>query len=213
MKCQVTDEQRSDAELVRQILSGEERAFEALYERYKPRLHQYIFNKIDNWHCAEELTQDTFLKAKEHLRTLREPEKILNWMFGIANQLIAGWHRENKKRVRMQSFSDVSVTDMEIAAAIAHRMAEDQSLDKERRGRLFEAIVQLPELEQRMLHLQLAGKRYAKIAEICETSIGSVRNRLSRAKRDLKAWAAAWEAANAEGRDLDFSEFIEGKGK
>ena len=100
---------------------------------------------------------------------------------------------------------------MEIAASIAQRMAEDRSLDKQRRRELFEAIAQLPELEQRMLHLQLADKRYEEIADILGVSVGSVRNRLSRAKRDLKAWAEVWEKANAEGLDMDFSAFNEGK--
>ena len=209
--CQVTDEQRRDAELVRQILSGDERAFDALYKRHKQRIHQYIFNRIGNWHCAEELTDDTFLKVKEHLGTLRAPEKVLNWIFGIASQLIAEWHRNNQRHLQTHSFAEVSGTDMEIAASIAQRMAEDRSLDKQRRRELFEAIAQLPELEQRMLHLQLADKRYEEIADILGVSVGSVRNRLSRAKRDLKAWAEVWEKANAEGLDMDFSAFNEGK--
>lgn len=94
-----------------------------------------------------------------------------------------------------------------------HRMAEDHSLDEERREKLFEAITQLPELEQKMLYLQLEKKSYEEIAEILQVLVGSVRNRLPRAKKRLEAWAAAWEEANAEGRDLDFSEFDKGKGK
>lgn len=102
---------------------------------------------------------------------------------------------------------------MKVAEAIVHQTAEERALDEERRTKLFKAIAQLPELEQKMFKLQLAGKRYEEIAEICIVSVGSVRNRLSRAKNRLRDWAAAWEEANAEGRDLDFSEFNEGKGK
>ncbi len=204
----MTNEQRRDAELVRQILSGDEGAFDALYKRHKQRIHESIFNKIGDWHYAEELTDDTFLKAKEHLKTLRAPEKVLNWMFRIANQLIAGWHRENKKkkRVLLEFFADVEVT-------AANRIAEDHTPYKERYEKFCEAIGQLPELEQKMLHLQFENKSYEEIAEICDVSVGSVRNRLPRAKKKLEAWAAAWKAANAEGRDLDFSEFDKGKGK
>lgn len=72
----MTNEQRSDVSLVRQILSGDEKAFDALYKRHKQRIHRYIFKKIGDWHYAEELTDDTFLKAKEHLKTVREPEKV-----------------------------------------------------------------------------------------------------------------------------------------
>ena len=207
----MANEQRSDASLVRQILSGDEEAFDALYKRHKQRIHQYIFKKIGDWHYAEELTDDTFLKAKEHLETLREPEKVLNWMFRLANQLIAGWHRKSnqKKRLLLEYCDDVEVT-----AANANWIAEEHTLYEERYEKLCEAIGQLPELEQKMLRLQFQdNKSYEEIAEICDVSVGSVRNRLSRAKQKLKAWGAAWKAANAEGLDLDFSEFNKGTDK
>lgn len=205
----MTNEQRSDASLVRQILSGDEEAFGALYKRHKQRIHQYIFKRIGDWHYAEELTNDTFLKAKENLGTLREPERVLNWMFSLADQLIAGWHRKNnqKKRLLLEFFADVEVT-----AADANRIAEDHTSyeEQEQYEKFCEAIGQLPELEQKMLHLQFANKSYEEIAEICTVSVGAVRNRLSRAKKRLKAWAAAWKAADAEGLDLDFAEFNKG---
>ena len=206
----MTNEQRRDAELVRQILSGDEGAFDALYKRHKQRIHQYIFNGIGDWHYAEELTDDTFLKAREHLETLREPEKVLNWLFRIANQLIAGWHRKNKKkkRVPLEFFADGEVT-----AADANWIAEGHTPYEERYEKFCEAIGQLPELEQKIFRLRLENKSYEDIAEICEVTVSIVRNRLSRAKQKLISWAAAWEEANAEGRDLDFSEFIEGKGR
>lgn len=64
-----------------------------------------------------------------------------------------------------------------------------------------------------MFRLQLAGKRYEEIAEICGVTVSVVKNRLSRAKKRLKVWVAAWEAANAEGLDVEFSEFNEKKSK
>ena len=108
-------------------------------------------------HTPEELTQDTFLRAKKHLETLEESEKVLNWMFRIASQLVAGWHRKykSKRRISLQSLAGVSVTDIEGAAATAHRIVEEHLLGKERQEKLFWAIAQLPELEQKMFHLQL----------------------------------------------------------
>ena len=131
-------------------------------------------------------------------------------MFRIANQFIAGWHRENKKKKRLLlKFCD----DVEVTAADANWIAEDHTSYEERYEKFCEAIGQLSELEQKMLHLQFENKSYEEIAEICDVSVGSVRNRLSRAKQKLKIWAAAWEEANAEGQDLDFSGFDKGKGK
>lgn len=210
----MTDDQRRDAELVRCILCGDETAFDALYKRHKSRLYGFIVNKIDDRRDAEELVNDTFLKAKGHLHTLQEPEKVLNWMFSIANQLIAGWHRRHKKSDATQGYTDVYETEGEAAAtAIIHQTAEEYAIETERRIALLATIAQLPKLERKMFHLQLAGERYEKIAEVCEVSVSVVRNRLSRAKKRLKAWGTAWEEANAEGLNLEFSEFNEKKGK
>lgn len=207
------DEQKLDGKLVCRILSGEENAFDALYHRHKFRIYGFIAHRISDRRDAEELVNDTFLKARKHLHTLQEPEKVLNWMFGIANQLIAGWHRNNRKRVRIQSLAGVPEVEVEAASVIAYRTTEEHSLNEERRKQLLEAIGQLPELEQQMIELQLDGEKYTDIAEICETSVSAVKNRLSRAKKQLKAWAAAWEEANAKGGDLDFSEFNERNGE
>ena len=206
----MTDDQRRDAELVRRILSGDEIAFTELYKRHSPRLYRFIASKIDDRCDAEELVNDTFLKAKEHLHTLQEPEKVLNWMFRIANQLVAGWHRKHKTSGATQDYTDVYEAEGEVAAAaVIHQTAQDYTIETERRTVLLAAIEQLLELEQEMIKLQLTGKRYEEIAERCEVTVSVVKNRLSRAKKRLKAWAAAWEEANAEGRDVDFSDFNE----
>ena len=204
----MTDDQRQDAELVRQILTGDETAFDAFYKRHSPRLYQFIASKIDDRCDAEELVNDTFLKAWEHLHTLQEPEKVLNWMFSIASQLIAGWHRKHKKPSATQGYIDVHETEGEAAATtIIHQTAKEYAIETERWTALSAAIAQLPELEEKMFRLQLAGERYEKIAEVCEVTVSVVKNRLSRAKKQLRAWAEVWEAANAEGRNVEFFEF------
>jgi len=210
----VTDDQRRDAELVRQILTGDETAFDALYKRHSPRLYRFIASKIDDRRDAEELVNDTFLKGKKHLHTLQAPEKVLNWMFRIASQLVTGWHRKHKKPEATQGYIDVHEAEGEVAAtAIIHQTAEEYTMKTERWTAVSVAIAQLSELEQQMFRLQLAGERYEEIAEICEVTVSVVKNRLSRAKKRLKVWAAAWEEANAEGLNLEFSEFNEKKGK
>ena len=210
----MTDDQRRDAELVRQILTGDETAFDAFYKRHSPRLYRFIASKIDDRCDAGELVNDTFLKAWEHLHTLQEPEKVLNWMFSIASQLIAGWYRKHKKPGATQRYTDVHEAEGEAAAtAIIHQTAEEYTMKTERWTAVSVAIVQLPKLEQKMLCLQLRGKSYTEIAERCKVSVSVVKNRLSRAKKRLKAWGAAWEEANAEGLNLEFSEFNEKKGK
>ena len=133
-------------------------------------------------------------------------------MYGIASQLIAGWYRKRKKSDATQGYTDVHEAEGEAAAtAVIHQTTQEYVMETKRWTAVSALIAQLPELEQRMIKLQLDGKKYTDIAEICGVSVSVVKNRLSRVKKRLKVWAAAWEAANAEG--LDLPEFNERQGK
>lgn len=135
-------------------------------------------------------------------------------MFRIASQLIADWHRKHKKPEVTQGYIDVYETEVEAAAtAVIYQTAEEYAIKTERRIALLAAIAQLPKLEQKMLHLRLREKPYTEIAERCKVTVSVVKNRLSRARKRLQAWGIAWEEANAEGLDLEFSEFEKKKGK
>lgn len=61
--------------------------------------------------------------------------------------------------------------------------------------------------------MHVFAQKRESLSEVCEVTVSVVKNRLSRAKKRLKAWGAAWEEANAEGLNLEFSEFNEKKGK
>ena len=135
-------------------------------------------------------------------------------MFRIASQLVAGWHRKHKKPGATQGYTDVYEAEGEVAAtAVIRQTAEEYAMETERWTAVSAAIAQLPDLEQKMFRLQLTGERYEKIAEICEVTVSIVKNRLSRAKKRLKDWGLVWEEMNAEGLDLEFSEFNEKKEK
>jgi len=218
-----------NAKLVYQILQSNDKqniefAKTEFYTLNSQHIYNFIRRKLGNAGSlcdAEELTNDTFQKTFEYLHTVRNPENVLNWMFKVAYQLTAGWHRKNrknKKRVQFESSSKVSEFDMADASIRAHQEAQQREMEDIRREKLQETIEQLPELERRMLYLQQAGKSYEEIAEELRDAFpslkpSSVRNRLSRAKETLREWAAAWEQADAEGYDLEFSEFMENRKK
>lgn len=210
----IGDEKTRDAELVRKIRDGDENAFSEFYGHYQRDLHGYIAKRIDDRRDVEELVQDIFIKVWEQIHTLEDHEKVLNWMYRIAAQLIAGWHRKQKKSGAAEPTADVHEVEGEAAAsAVVYQTAEEVATVAERSDALDKALTRLPERDQQMINLQLDGKSYEEIAEICEITVSTVRNALPRAKRKLKVWAEAWEAANVEGLDLEFSEVHKEKGK
>ena len=213
-------------ELVCQILQSNDKqvvnlATAEFYTLNSRIIYNFILKKLGNAGngCdAEELTNDTFQRTFTHLHTIKEPEKILNWMFKVADQLTAGWYRKNRKVVQLQSFADVSEYDIGDAFIRAHQEAQDREMDEIRREKFRQAIDELPELERQMFYMLLENKSYEEIfAELREVypslKSSSVRNRLSRVKKNLKTWVIAWEKADAEGYDLKFSEFMENQKK
>ncbi|MXY29536.1 RNA polymerase sigma factor [Candidatus Poribacteria bacterium] len=208
------DEKTRDIELVRKIRNDDENAFTELYRRYRPNIYDYIARRIDDPRDVEELVQDTFTKAWAEFHTLNDPEKVLNWMYSIAAQLIAGWHRKQKSVSRRGSSVDVYEAEGDSAAStVVYQTAEEAAFIAERFDALDKAIAQLPERDQQMVRLQSDGHSYEEIAEIRGDTVSAAKNRLSRAKKKLKVWAEAWEAADAEGLDVEFSEVHEKKGK
>ena len=92
-----------NVELVCQILESNgknEAATTELYTLNRQHIYNFILKKLGNAGngCdAEELTNDTFQRTFTHLHTIKEPEKILNWMFKVAGQLTAEWYRKKKR--------------------------------------------------------------------------------------------------------------------
>ena len=66
-------EREDDAQLVRAVLSGDDTAFDILVEKHQKSVHALVWQKIGDFHYAEEITQDAFLRAYQKLSTLRNP--------------------------------------------------------------------------------------------------------------------------------------------
>ena len=62
-----------DVKLIQRVLRGDDDAFSLLVRKYEKQVHALAWRKIGDFHIAEEITQDTFLKAYKRLATLKEP--------------------------------------------------------------------------------------------------------------------------------------------
>jgi RNA polymerase sigma-70 factor (ECF subfamily) len=75
----------SEAELIQSAQGGDREAFAVLVERYWDRLFRWLYNLTHNQHTAEDLTQDTFLKALSHLDSFQVGGNFRAWLFRIAH--------------------------------------------------------------------------------------------------------------------------------
>ncbi len=80
-----------DAQLIQRTLAGDQSAFNTLVRKYQKPVHAYVWRKIDDFHIAEEITQDIFLRVYEKLQTLKDPNKFVRWLFVIAARQCFAW--------------------------------------------------------------------------------------------------------------------------
>jgi RNA polymerase sigma-70 factor (ECF subfamily) len=182
-------EKLSDAELVLQILEGDDNAFSLLHSRYETCLLSYAFKRMGNQEDAQDIVQETFIEVAQHLQKLREPQKFANWMFGIASRLIAGRYRERQKQVDCISLSRCAneTEASDVAAVLAHRHDEQQQELVDLQEMLAIAIGQLPDSERKPLLLQMSGMSHKEIAQALGIGNVAVNNRLARARNKLRS--------------------------
>ena len=191
-------DERSDAELVRRTLEGDENAFEALYERYRAHVYAYAYNRIGNPDDALTVVQDTFLKAYRNLRDLNDNAKFAGWIFRIASQLCIGTCRARRKQIVCISMSQISgeAEPLEIAALNEHRKIEKRIENLDLEEKALKAIAQLPGRMRSVMHLRMNGMRCKEIAQSLGITESAVKKRLSRARKKVKVLVREPETVN-----------------
>lgn len=179
-------EREKDAQLIQNILLGDDAAFNTLVQKYQKGVHALAWRKIGDFHYAEEITQDTFLQAYNKLRTLRNPDQFAGWLYVIANRLCIDWNRKQKSAT--QSLEDTSVKEIE-GSAYARYISEKQETEaRERRYEIVEQLLaRLPESERTVVTLHYLGEMTAReIGKFLGVSVRTIDSRLHRARKRLQ---------------------------
>jgi RNA polymerase sigma-70 factor (ECF subfamily) len=167
--------QDSDRSLAELVLGGDESAFRLLYRRHSPRLYLLVLRMLGGQEAdAEDVVQDTWLKATERLDTFRWEASFGSWLCAIG--LNVARESLRKKGKREEQWSDE--TD---AAGPAPRDKVDP-LDLER------ALRGLPDGYRTVLLLHdVEGYRHDEIAERLGISAGTSKSQLFHARRSMRA--------------------------
>ena len=178
--------EQKDAQLIQQVLQGDQEAFALLVNKYQKGVHALAWRKIGDFHIAQEITQDAFLRAYQKLETLKNHNLFGGWLYVIASRLCADWFQ--KKSLPEQS---LEVTDMNEVnrASYSRYVAQKQEAeaDETRREVVKELLQKLPESERTVMTLHYLGEMTIKtISEFLGVSPNTVKSRLSRARNRLK---------------------------
>ena len=175
-----------DVQLIRRILSDDDEAFSILVQKYQKSVHALVWRKVNDFHYAEEITQDTFLQAYKKLSTLKNPNQFAGWLYVIANRLCLNWLQRHKPA--LQSLEDTSMEEIEESAynhyAAEQREAEGAKYRQEIAQRL---LSKLPESERTVMTLYYLGEMTAKeISKFLGVSVNTITSRLRRARERLQ---------------------------
>ena len=177
---------QKDAELIQRILAGDQDAFTPLVNKYQKGVHALAWRKIGDFHIAQEITQDAFLKAYEKLGTLKSYELFGGWLYVIASNLCLDWLRKNPPPEQSLEVTDASeVNQVSYSRYIAGKQTAEA--DEARREVVKKLLQKLPESERTVMTLHYLGEMTIKtISEFLGVSPNTVKSRLSRARNRLK---------------------------
>ena len=175
-----------DVQLIQRVLAGDETAFSTLVRKYQKSVHALAWRKIGDFHIAEDITQETFLKAYQRLSTLKKPQRFASWLYVIAANHCSTWLR--KKRLRTQSLEDTNSAQLERANYSGYVIEENERMTVEtQREVVKQLLAKLQESERTVITLYyLGGMNYEEISEFLGVSVAAIKNRLYRARNHLK---------------------------
>ena len=160
---------------------GDQEAFGVLYERYVGRIYSYIYYRTGNQHDAEDLTARVFFRAMRHVGNYKDRGLPLSaWLYRIAHNLVANWHRDNSRR------KEIPLEEI-ILVRHSGELPEAVLIENEEKENLLKVIHRLPEDRQMLLILKFVEHlSNAEIGQVMGRSEGAVKSLYHRTLLSLR---------------------------
>jgi len=173
----------SSEELIARARRGDHEAFRLIFDRYARPIISFVYDMVGRRELAEELTQETFVRAYRNIKGLRDETKLSTWLFGIAKNVARESLRSRVRDDRKVGIDDDRIMEL----ADAGVTPDDQLLNKELNGVIREALGALDEDKRLVFTLKIFQQRsYEEIAEITGSSIPKLKTDLHRARAEMR---------------------------
>ncbi|MHC4488653.1 MAG: RNA polymerase sigma factor [Planctomycetota bacterium] len=180
--------------LVKQCQQGDSAAMERLILRYQNRIYNVILKICADPDDAAELTQETFVKIIENINKFEGRSGFYTWAFRIAVNLTLNYCRRNVKLDFRSLDAEQVQYNSQAKQLLRQFLSDDSSLEpavvaqnREMCEIAVEALMKLDDAQRAVVVLRdIEGMDYARIAEVLDIKLGTVRSRLSRARSRLR---------------------------
>lgn len=180
-----------DLVLVQRVQAGDTAAFDALTRKYRERIYCVLYNITSNREDAADLTQEALIKAFTSISRFKGKSSFFTWLYRIAVNTALTHVKRNRMR-RFFSFDNINeeVAPAEILETLAQRGDGDRNtILKELQEKLNEALQKLsPKHRTVVVLFEIEGLSHQEIAEVLDTTEGTVRSRLHYAKQQLQSF-------------------------
>jgi len=176
----------ADGELVETAIAGREASFEELVRRYQRPIAAYVYRMVGDYDSALDLTQEVFIKVYNSLSRYRSEFKFSTWIYKIAHN--AAIDHIRRFAVREQALASGTDGERREAAIESRRLTPEQESEREERRSEIESVVQLlPAAYRELIVLRHSHDlSYDEIAEVTGLPLGTVKNRLFRAREAMR---------------------------
>ncbi len=193
----VAVEARSDHALIEATRAGDEAAFAELVARYRNQITNYVYRMINDYDSAVDLSQETFVRVYGAMQRYHSSYAFSTYIYRIATNLAISELRKRKRHrlVSLTGFFQTrdGATPQEFNPPDKSPLQDATLIEAERRAAVARAIASLPEKYRAPLVLRdVEGRSYDQISEILQTSEGTVKSRISRARALLRNKLSAY---------------------
>lgn len=176
----------SDQQMMTRAVSGETESFEQIVHRYHRPVTKFIYRMVNDYETALDLTQEVFLKVYMALDKYDERYKFSTWLFKIASNHTIDYLRRQHGELSLDALKD-EPHDGLLEAVSHERSPEQQAILSQRQALIEQAIAQLPVPYRQIIILRhVAEMEYEEIAEVTGLPMGTVKNRLFRAREAIR---------------------------
>ncbi len=175
-----------DRELVATAAQGLEGGFEELVRRYQRPISAYVYRMVGDYDCALDLTQEIFIKIYASLSRYRPEFKFSTWIYKIAHNAAIDHLRRNVGRER--SINSGTESEPQQLIIESKGLSPEQQSEREERRLEIESVVRLlPTAYRELIVLRHSQDlTYEEIVEVTGLPLGTVKNRLFRAREMMR---------------------------
>lgn len=168
-------------ELIKRAQEGDKDAFGEIYKLFFEKIYRFIYFSVHNSYLAEDLTQETFLRAWKHFGSFKSSKGTIQaFIYAIARNLVIDWQRKKKP---------VSLTLLYDDEIKSNEDIEENFLRKQNQEMVWSVLSKLDQLDRHIVILRYFEElSFSQIAQITGEKEGSARVRLHRILKKLKQY-------------------------